>query len=740
MNADADPTEFMRDSETRLRTAEVDAVTAFVAEADNLMALAGDIETCYDVLNEVESVLGKYQQNLGVISTDIKNLQSQSSKMHAQVENRRALQRTMGQFIHSITISHRLIHTIMESHVESDAFLESLRELDQKLKFVATNEQAKASSAYRDVAPELERLKVGAIGRGKDMILEFIRGLFRSKSVVGERKITNMTAVKAMIHFLASYGRPVYNDLRSAYVEKVSMKYQEICKGYWANIERHEEVRVTSEDLLGAPDPNASSVPSVAGVLNILSNLGGSGTSSVPSLHFFGDSKSSLSSLECDNTSKALSLGNRAKILTDAEKPPQVFSTAETSGLRFPFEVLFRSLSKLLTDIASHEYLLCTSIWASQGRAIYREVFQPSLFFIQASLGSMLQEVYDPLGILLALRINRQHALQMARRSLPALDDHFDAINMLLWPRLKYLLDRQLESLKTVPHDALDSVQAIRVHPISERYAALTSALLALHGEFVDGPLAGNIERMRYSVMDLLLRLSRSFAQRGRGTVFLIHNFRHILNALKDLAEQMPLYRDECEDLDDIVLSPSSEFNVKSNNVERIPITISSSGVQSNSEPLSIEEINLGSAGFAVLQAFEDSLQRAVSLYVEGRLTAGAPQLMTFVKRGEAAAANVAEGTPVPGYSPKEGTPVARDFSGRWEKIVEVLHKEIETDFGIGETGKEVQQSAFTQLLLVWSRFLDLMKRQGIEGVNLAQGAVAIPSIMFALKQSKYQF
>ena len=38
---------------------------------------------------------------------------------------------------------------------------------------------------------------------------------------------------------------------------------------------------------------------------------------------------------------------------------------------------------------------------------------------------------------MLMIRINRENTLAMNRRRCPALDGHFDRVNLALWPRLK---------------------------------------------------------------------------------------------------------------------------------------------------------------------------------------------------------------------------------------------------------------------------------------------------------------
>ena len=44
-----------------------------------------------------------------------------------------------------------------------------------------------------------------------------------------------------------------------------------------------------------------------------------------------------------------------------------------------------------------------------------------------------------------------------------------------------------------------------------------------------DGQMDHNIDRLRFAAMEVLLRLSKRFARRRLGTIFLITNFHHIV-------------------------------------------------------------------------------------------------------------------------------------------------------------------------------------------------------------------
>jgi len=56
-------------------------------------------------------------------------------------------------------------------------------------------------------------------------------------------------------------------------------------------------------------------------------------------------------------------------------------------------------------------------------------------------------------------------------------------------------------------------------------------------------------------------------------------------------------------------------------------------------------------------------------------------------------------------------------------------------DFKSSSAGREVLRSAMTQLLLFYTRFLELLKRGGAEGTALIRDAVTVPSIMYEIKR-----
>lgn len=132
----------------------------------------------------------------------------------------------------------------------------------------------------------------------------------------------------------------------------------------------------------------------------------------------------------------------------------------------------------------------------------------------------------------------------------------------------------------------------------------------------------------------------------------------------------------------------------------------------------------------------QDQLSNCVGLYVEDQLGQHFKDLVEFVKKAEQQQkrTNAPEGAPIPGYGPKESAPVLRDFSLRWKAAIAAMHQEVARQFADEACARDVLQASMTQLLLYYTRMLELLKRQGPEGSALAREAVNIPAIMYEIK------
>lgn len=61
--------------------------------------------------------------------------------------------------------------------------------------------------------------------------------------------------------------------------------------------------------------------------------------------------------------------------------------------------------------------------------------------------------------------------------------------------------------------------------------------------------------------------------------------------------------------------------------------------------------------------------------------------------------------------------------------------REVVKDYSKSVCGREVVKSAMTQLLLYYTRALELLKSAGPEGLAVVRDAVTVPSIMYEIKR-----
>ncbi|DBA84296.1 TPA: hypothetical protein ACH3X2_006350 [Trebouxia sp. C0005] len=664
-----DPKEYGQQYETKLRQAELESIQDYITESDNLVELHDQISSCDNILATMEDMLGKFQADLGNISTEIRALQEQSQTMSIKLKNRKGTEQKLSNFIESVAIPPALIDGILQTEVD-ETFHEHLLSLHRKLNFLEKNEAAQNSAAYKDVAPELEKLRVKAISKSRDYLMQRIYALRKPKTNIQILQQNVLLKYKYLVTFLRLHGGEVFGEVRTAYIDTLSRVLSSHFRAYLAAIERLKEDLASQTDVIGSADV----VPT--GMMALFQRAAAGG----------------------QDRQDVFVVGDRGSILHHLDQPAIIPHVAESENKKFSFELLFRSVNKLLMDTATSEYLFCSDFF--QEAAVFHELFAPTLQVVESALAATLPETWDILCLLVMIRINYHHQLIMNKRRIPCLDDYLDRINLTLWPRFKALFDLQLGSIKH--YNIGTFTPDVKVHHIVHRYAQLTASLLSLNADYQDGQLDHNLDRMRYACMDLLMQLPRTFKTKKLGTIFLINNFNHVAMVLREAQTRM----------------------------QQAPPPPGSSSPQ--------KEPGLGTTGTATRKEFEDQLMTCTSMYVEEQLLSQFGTLIGFVKRAEAAQKHKggqAEGVPLPGYGPNEAAPVLQDFASRWQASIDALHKDTMKDFKNSPAGREVLKAAMTQLLLYYTRLLELLRRSGGDGIALARDAVTVQSIMYEIKR-----
>ncbi|KAB1210996.1 Vacuolar protein sorting-associated protein 52 A [Morella rubra] len=558
--------EYTKGVENNLRQVELDSIQDYIQESDNLVSLHDQIHECDSILSQMETLLSGFQAlsyasseslahnlplhfsalrkevpvveligipayldmlkaEIGSISSDIKFLQEKSMDMGLKLKNRKVAESKLAKFVEDIIVPPRMVDVIVDGEV-NDEYMRTLEILSKKLKFVEVDPMVKAAKALKDVQPELEKLRQKAVSKVFDFIVQKLYALRKPKTniqilqqnVLLKYKTWQLVVfsflaillasglpalgVKSsyfilqkstlygikwyVVSFLKEHGNEIYIEVRGAYIDTMNKVLSAHFRAYIQALEKLQLDIATYSDLIGVE---------------------------TRSTVLFLRGREPLK-----NRSAVFALGERIKILKEIDEPALIPHIAEASSSKYPYEVLFRSLHKLLMDTATSEYNFCDDFFGEE--SIFFEIFAGPFAAIDEHFNSILPNCYDAIGLMLMIRIVHQHQ-----------------VNIALWPRFKMVFDMHLNSLRNANMRTLWE-DDVHPHYVMRRYAEFTASLIRLNVEYGDGQLDLNLERLRMAVDDLLIKLAKIFPKTKLQIVFLINNYDMTISVLKEASSE----------------------------------------------------------------------------------------------------------------------------------------------------------------------------------------------------------
>ncbi|KAL5973974.1 Vacuolar protein sorting-associated protein 52 [Asimina triloba] len=625
--------------ENNVRQVELDSIQDYIKESDNLVSLHDQIRDCDGILSQMETLLSGFQEyefsfqnhhsaresvaekdlkpeedkagaEIGSISSEIKSLQEKSMDMGLKLKNRKVAESKLAKFVEDIIVPPRMVDIIVDGEV-NDEYLKTLEQLSKKLKFVEADPMVKTSKALKDVQPELERLRQKAVSK----------------------------VVQYVVLFLKEHGKEIYNEVRAAYIDTMNKVLSAHFRAYIQALERLQLDIATANDLIGVEARSSG---------------------------LFSRGRELLK-----NRSAVFALGDRINILKELDQPSLIPHIAEASSLKYPYEVLFRSLHKLLMDTASSEYLFCDDFFGEE--SIFYDIFSEGRD-LEKSLENAPKMPRKMLGPILMPEVLSTNYFNYVSEE----DSMFGfilgqgmhllkTVNIALWPRFKMVFDMHLSSLRNANVKTLWE-DDVHPHYVMRRYAEFTASLVQLNVEYGDGQLELNLERLRMAVDELLVKLAKTFMKPKLQTVFLINNYDMTIAVLKEAGTE---------------------------------------------------------AGKAQIY-FEELLKTNTAIFVEELLLEHFNDLIKFVKTRASEDPSSSSEKPI---TVTDVEPLVKDFAGRWKAAIELMHKDVITSFSNFLCGMEILRAALTQLLLYYTRLTDCIKRI-VGGNALNKDLVSISSIM----------
>jgi len=730
LSAGVDLRQYSSQITNELVEAEFACVNDYVTSSTELKSLHLQLQSCDSTLLSMEKMLQHFQSDLSLISGEIQSLQSKSTEMNTKLNNRRSAEIKLGEFIQHCYIPQSLANSIIEGEINEN-FINNLQILHQRLIFLANfqsqnNSQTKTNKkfpqAISDVSPSLLRLRLKSIQRIRIFLFEKFHALQKPKTNI-QIKQKLLIKYRTLYEFLLNQtDLSLVSSTSSLSLLLQSLKHKDIphleidianeIRSYYHTVLSHiytNKFKQYLNSLTNLQSPNPVAQSDLLGSEESYSRVGMTG--------FFTSKRTPTEIL------KSFILGEKILFLAESIHYEMVIPhIAEKEGKHFPFERLFASSQALLMDTATSEYDFIVEFFgeriksegdragltedavlndklqssliinrsqssgpslvddergrsdllpSSRDKPLFSAVFNSTINLFLSHLENYLLNCFDVLSILLLIRILCQNNLQMQYRRVHCLDQVFDRMNTILWPKFKLLFDAHVQSVAKLSHceiklnsssnningvnngvktmtgpsstinsqpsQSFNFIPYQRPLYVCVRYGYLISAIYLLNKSYRDDILILNIKRLRIEIEKLILRSASRISSPKLQIVFLIHQYQAISAIIKQQITSM-----------NEMTGKQSAHNINNNNNNNnngLGSRLTSSSASSMLSGRQSSSSSISSASSLLvdnedLQSFHDLSKHQISLFAEEELGEKFRSLIEFVRRTETAISN----------------------------------------------------------------------------------------------------
>lgn len=495
----------------KLNKAEEDIVQAFLDNAEKTVQLHLKVKSCDSILERVESMLEGFQDNLGDLSREIRHLQDQSTSMGIKLNNRRSVREYLSQLVDELLIPEEMIEAICTAELNEQAFMEQLHQLNRKIRFIR-EQTYHDTEACKDVAQVVDNLRLKSSNRIRTFLFEKIYQ-FRKPLANYHIPQNTMLRFRFFYEFLLANERPTAQEIKDEYLDTVSKVYYSYFRSY---LQRLMKLKFSE----------------TATKLDMLGNIQTTNTIS-KGLSSFNPFASKPVQLKQKET--IFTLGNRNVVIeSELESSPIVPHAERIQEQLHSFESLFRSIHYALLDSACREYLFICDFFLPSEQAkitMFNMIFSQILQTLISHLETYLTDCWDSIALFLCIHIILKYQIIAHQRDVPVLDNFYQQILNLLWPRMELVCKANIQSVRNCEVEKLGKLD-LRPHIITRRYAEFCAAIGGLNENYPETRIENILDELSAEVELCVSRMASIFPHPQSKLIFLINNYDMLLGVL----------------------------------------------------------------------------------------------------------------------------------------------------------------------------------------------------------------
>ena len=374
----------------------------------------------------------------------------------------------------------------------------------------------------------------------------------------------------------------------------------------------------------------------------------------------------------------AYKVGERIQVLEQVSEAPLIPAVLQQQAADgVQYESIFRSFASLLMDTAGSEHSFMSEFFGDTDA--FDQVLGKAIFHCMENLEQQLISSWDAIGCVLLLELLPKLTASLTEEKLPLLATFFQRAQVLIWSRFKAIMEAHVASLAAA---APKAAPEIHPHYVARRYAELTASLRRMRPSGLDAQMNAIHRAVRTEVERLLQdRLARHHTSRKAQAAFLVNSYELIVS------------------------------------------TIHERGARSEESA-----------------HFEQLLDSAKAIFVEEELAVDYGAMIAYVKQTEPL---LMASTGAPDISRVDVggmEHLLRSFYDTWKKGIEAINRDVIKSFANFHLGQDILKQVLTQLLLYYTRFLDLVKKAYPNGAPFAKFILSIQTLMSEIRNFSRNF
>lgn len=719
LNGNLDLSSYSTIINSELNTLENECIAAYRENSDIIKELRLDLEECDLILASLQEMLLGFSADLGGLSGDIKALQTESQSLGCKLVNRKNALNTFRGYLGRGIVSPNLCEAICNGHV-NEMFVQCVMEIDRKWRFLkgssteyTLDKMPEDTPSGKELLQFVSKLRERAVVRIRSYFLQTMTQLRKPKTNIRMIQVNCLLKYVKLLEFILDANIDIFNEIRNAYVESMSKTLAALFRAYSAQLSVLDNVIATRKDIIAIDESTLKDIWARVNMskrgdafclgdrYNVLESYGGVRPEGHSQGNHGGDTQQRIPS-----TSSSNGIISSNYHLT---KPIQAH-VAIANQQKYPYEVIFKSITTHLMDSVTNEYIFTRQFFQEHGVDMFDGIFGKTMNLILEQVENYLFNCYDCIGLLLMIKLTHIQRRVMKLRKINCMDDFFDSLESLLWYRLKTVMDKQIKSVRDGDATKLgmSGVDMINTssHYISRRYAELTCSILLILNKGMEPKPSRASSHVTTTVKstDTTSNKKTSLIAFNESTSSTLQPYN------RGVAGDMLLT--DLSTLQDETLNLLQRLSEKYNsNKNRIIFLI-------NNLDQIISIFQERRVVGVELNRFIDLLSQQRELFVEEELLQSFSKLIAFVHQTEQylnlSDANSSKAV-VEGHKIDVNVQVVenlvREFAANWKQGIELINRNVLSYFSNFRNGMEILKQVLTQLLLYYTRFQDIIRK-----------------------------